>query len=241
MLLEDLGLLLLDEVIPPRLQWLEFRQILRVGLRIRGHADDRQLVGLDGTGEDTVEGVIIARGNRIVLVVVATSAAHGERQHPPRNRINAVVKGVVNVVLELPAAGQEPKTGQSLFVLAKVELIRGELLDKEFIVGQIVIERTNDVIAVGEGMGAVGTGVSSHIQPVTAPAFAVVPRGEQTIHDCCERLRGLVRHEGRDFLGCRRQTDQVISSPANQGSLVRRLRWLHSSGFQFGQDKRINR
>jgi len=33
--------------------------------------------------------------------------------------------------LELPANGQEPKTGQRLFVLAKVKLIRGKLLKKE--------------------------------------------------------------------------------------------------------------
>ena len=129
-LLEYLGLLLADEVIPLRLQWLAFRQILRVRFRIGGNAEEGQFVRLDGTGEDTVEGVIIARGNRIVLVVVAASAAHGQRHRPPRNRINAVVDRVVDVVLELPANGQEPKTGQRLFVLAKVELIRGKLLEQ---------------------------------------------------------------------------------------------------------------
>ena len=160
---------------------------------------------------------------------------------PPRNRINAVVNRVVDVVLELAAAGQEPKTGERLFVLAKVKLIRGKLLKKEFIVRQIVIDRTNHVIAIGEGIGTVGTGVPGHVQPVTAPAFAVMRRGEQTIHDPRERVRRLVRHEGRYFLRCRRQTDQVISRPSDQGSFVRRLRRLHSSRFKLGQDKRINR
>ena len=78
-LLEYLSLLLADEVIPLRLEWLAFRQILRVRFRIGGNAEEGHFVRRDGTGEDTVEGVIIARGNRIVLVVVAASAAHGQR------------------------------------------------------------------------------------------------------------------------------------------------------------------
>ena len=55
-----------------------------------------------------------------------------------------------------PANGQEPKTGQRLFVRAKVQSIRGKLLEKEFIVRQIVIERANHVIAIREGKGTVG-------------------------------------------------------------------------------------
>ena len=80
----------------------------------------------------------------------------------------------MDVVLKLSADGQESQTGQRLLVLAKVELISGKLLTQEFVEWQIVIERTNHVVAIGEGIRTVGTGVASHVQPMSAPALAVM-------------------------------------------------------------------
>ena len=148
-------------------------------------------------------------------------AAYGQRQEPPRNDINPVIDRVV-VVHELAATGQEPQTSEDSFVLAQVELIGGKLLEQKLVVRQIVIERTNDVIAIRESKRAVGRGVSGHIQPVTAPALAVMRRGQQSIHDSLVRLRRPVRHEGRDLFRRRRQADQVVRRPPDQRSFVRR-------------------
>ena len=74
---------------------LTFRQILRVRFRIGGDAEEGQFVRRDGAGEDTVEGVVIARRNRIVLVIVAPRAAHRQRHRAARDDVDPVVDRVV--------------------------------------------------------------------------------------------------------------------------------------------------
>ena len=220
MLLEHLRFLLAEEVIELRLECGVLRQILRMRRRIGVDAEQGQLAGRCGTGKDAMQAIIVPRGNRVVFVIVTASATNRQRHRAACDDIDPVVDRVVHV-LELPAQGQEPKPGQRSFVPAKVQLIRSHLLEQELIVGQVVVERADHVIPISEGIGTVGAGIAGHIQPVTAPTFAIVLRVEQAIHDCCEGVRGLVRHEGGYFLRCRRQADQIISRPPDQGSFIR--------------------
>ena len=64
------------------------------------------------------------------------------------------------------------------------------LLADELVVGLVVVERVDDVVAIPPGVGvsevlvhAVGVGVAGHVEPVPAPALAVVRRGEQPVDD----------------------------------------------------------
>ena len=63
------------------------------------------------------------------------------------------------------------------------ELVGGDLLDDEPVVGQVVVERADDLVAVGVRVRvaallledvALGVGVAGDVEPVPAPALAVV-------------------------------------------------------------------
>ncbi len=57
----------------------------------------------------------------------------------------------MRIARELATECDETKCGEGTFVLAQIELIRGELLDDELVVGKIFIEGANYVVPVGVG------------------------------------------------------------------------------------------
>ena len=82
------------------------------------------------------------------------------------------------------------------------QLVAGELLHDEAVVGLVRVEAADDVVAVPPGVGpglvelvAVGVGVAGQVEPVPAPALAVTRDGEQPVDDLLPRLRG--RRRGR--------------------------------------------
>ena len=98
-----------------------FPRILCERSRVGGDAEQRQFTRRDGAGEDTVQSVIVSRGNRIVLVIVAPRTTDRQRHRAARHDIDSVVDRIV-VVHELPTDRQKPKSSEWLFVLTKVEV-----------------------------------------------------------------------------------------------------------------------
>ena len=100
------------------------------------------------------------------------------------------------VAVEMIAQREEAERGERRRILLRtlpvVQPVGGELFANELVVRQIVVERLDDVVAIGPGVGIersllaspvelpLGVGVARHIEPVTAPAFAVVRRREQS-------------------------------------------------------------
>ena len=73
-----------------------------------------------------------------------------------------------------------------------------------------------DVVAVGPGVGtrlvlvvAVRLAEMDDVEPVPRPAFAVMRRGEQPVHQLLVGQRIGVSDKRLDFLGRRRQAEQV--------------------------------
>jgi hypothetical protein len=62
----------------------------------------------------------------------------------------------------------------------------GDLFDDELIVGQILIERIDDVIPVKVRLGNGSVGVAREVEPMPAPTLAVVLRSEEFIGDFFE-------------------------------------------------------
>ena len=151
----SLSLLLPDESIPPRLHRWRFDKY--AGVRFdRGETPRRHRPAR--AGEDTVKGGANLRvGIRIVLVVVAANrrsrvsalCARGRRRSGRvcRGRLFANCRPQVRNPRLARLFSPDPR----------------QFVGEELIVRQIVIERTNHVIAIGEGIGTVGTGVSGHI------------------------------------------------------------------------------
>ena len=77
--------------------------------------------------------------------------------------------------------------------------VAGDLLDDELVEGLVAVERLHDPVAIFpdgarliEGV-AVGIGVARQVEPVPAPALAVVRRGEQPIDHFLVGVRRVVR------------------------------------------------
>ncbi len=89
------------------------------------------------------------------------------------------------------------EAGRDERVLAvRPQLVAGELLFHELVVGLVVVEGGDDVVAIAPGVGAravgvvaVAIGIAREVEPAAAPALAVLRRGEQAIDELLVRLR----------------------------------------------------
>jgi hypothetical protein len=82
-----------------------------------------------------------------------------------------------------------------------LKLVRCNLLEQELIVGQVLVERADDPVAVGVGVGvapllledvALGVGVAGDVEPVAAPALAVARRREEAVDHFRKRTRRFI-------------------------------------------------
>ena len=93
--------------------------------------------------------------------------------------------GHLNVPDEIPRpCGNETQPKDAIRGVG-VKGVAGELFLHKTGVGLILVEGADDIVAVGPGIGpqlilvvAAGVGVLHHIQPVPAPAFAVMRGGQ---------------------------------------------------------------
>ena len=151
------------------------------------------------------------------------------------------------------AQGQEPHRGQPPGLVLGRDRVGGELLVDEPIEAEVLVERPDDVIAIGVGERAdpvvaehqhavLGVGVAGDVEPVAAPPLAVMRRSQQAIDDPGEGIRRPVVFERLDLLGGRRQADQVVSRPG--GASVRRSAGgdgVSPAASSRGQDERVDR
>ena len=141
-------------------------------------------------------------------MVVAARAVDRQPQEAPSGRGNEIVQILVpplRVVLLAkghPRAGAQEAGRNQGFLGLPFELVAGDLLLQERVVGFVLIERADHVVAIAPGVGAVVVlleaariGVPGDIQPVAAPSLAVVRRGEQRVNQSLPRARGVVREK----------------------------------------------
>ena len=83
------------------------------------------------------------------------------------------------------ARGKEPERDRGLWLIGK-KRVTGDLFLDESGIGLVFVERTDDVVAIGPGIGpgvvvvvAVRIGIVRQIQPVPSPVLAVTGRREQ--------------------------------------------------------------
>ena len=89
---------------------------------------------------------------------------------------------------EAPADGEESHGGEVRGIRGH-ELVRGDLQLQKAIVSQVLIERPDDPLAIGVGVGklplfagvnvSLGIGIPRDIQPVASPSLAVARTREQ--------------------------------------------------------------
>ena len=155
---------------------------------------------------------------------MAPGAADRQRHEAAPDHVDAIVDDVGLVFQEAAADRQEPHRRERPPVLPELQLIGGDLLNDELIVGQVVIEGPDDPVAVGVGVRepplaegvALRIGVPRQVQPMPPPPLPVVGRIQQPVDQGLDRPGGIVVLEGIHFFRRRRQADQVELQPPEE-------------------------
>ena len=193
------------------------------GLRLRWHLDHGGRIilgdeaGIHGAVEECKELVEFFLGERIVLVIVALRAAHGDA-HPRRGSGVEAVHHVLGAVFLINDATfivghvvALETGGHQLIARGVRQQIARQLFDGELVKRQVVVERFNNPVAPKPGLArviaevAIGIGIAGHVQPVDGHAFAEVGALEKAIR---RSLDG-GREEGSYFFRGGRQTREI--------------------------------
>ena len=104
------------------------------------------------------------------------------------------------------------------------------MLDDELGVRLVLVDGFDHPIAIEPDgalfifLEAVGIGIAGGVEPVAAPTFAVVGRGEEAVDLLAVGVGALVGHEGVDFGRGGREANEVEGESPEEGSFVGRRR-----------------
>ena len=139
-------------------------------------------------------------------MIVASRATDGKPHRAARDHINPVVNDVVLIFQKPPAQRQETQRRERTFIFAGCEPVGGDLFNQKLVVRFVLVESADDIIAVGVRKSkasllaaneiTLGVSVTRHIQPVSSPAFAIMGRCQQSIHQQRVCIRATIFHEG---------------------------------------------
>ena len=210
------------------------------GLLLGREVDGRVVAGFD-RGKERAEAEVIGLREGIVFVIVAVGAGEGEAEEGRSGRVDEVGHEFVarsffllkNGGGAVVGAGAEEAGGDELVGLrgrarrAGKEFVAGELFADELVVGLVLVEGADDVVAVTPHLGAelvalvaVGVGVAHDVEPVPRPPLAVARVGEERVHKLLVGARRAVVDEGEHFLGRWRQADEIEAEAADQRAAV---------------------
>ncbi len=232
----------------PQLGAFGRRLLLELGASGHGFGPpgERQLQRGFAAGENTIKRIIVGRGDRVVLVIVAAGAGHRQTQEAAGHGVDPVIDLVVNVAVKHPAEGQKPHGRQPPGLVLWGHDVGGELLVDEPIKRRIIVERSNHVVAIRVGKRAnpiiavhehaiLGVGIPGDVKPVPAPPFPIARRGQQAVDHAGEGVVERIALERFDLLGRGRQADQVVVGPAKQGAAISRRRRRQAAGLELRQ------
>ena len=216
---------LLCEPVDPGLQLFARRFLIRrreIQSRLevaRAIAERSALEVAVGKEGEKAEVVLLAEW--IVLVVVALRARQRRAQPHRRGGVDAIDEDFVARLVRIDAT---LFVGHRVAVEAARDLllsggigkhVAGDLLDGERVERHVAVQRVDDPVAVLPHRAAVvffvavGVRIAREVEPRARPSFAVVRRGEQSIHDPVVGVARGVGHERIEILWRRRQTGQI--------------------------------
>ena len=187
-------------------------------------------IGPVAGGEDRLHGEVVPLADRVVLVVVAPGAAEGQAQEGRAGRVGGVGQPLVvelaldhRRLLQRRADAVQRAGGDGLGVVGP-QLVAGDLLLDEAVERLVGVQGADHVVAVAPGVGievvgleAAGVGVAGHVEPVPAPALAVLRRGEQAVDQPFVGVGPLVVGEAFDLVGRAGAVPQDRSRPGAAG------------------------
>ncbi len=126
-------------------------------------------------------------------------------------------------------------------------LVAGDLLLHEAVVGLVVVEGVDHVVAIAPGIGTRSSAlkpslsaIARQVEPVPPPALAVLRRGEQAVDHFVVGVGRVVGDEGGDLFGSRRQAGEVEGGAAQQCDLIGGRGGLDLLGFELGENELVD-
>ena len=248
------------------------RPLVRRDVGHRAFFGMQPVVRIVGRQKEAFDAVVVGVRNRIELVRVAAGTVDRETEHIRGDVLDRVEHDLVADVgrVRAPRVGDvgrlpEEAGGDQRFDVARLEavgvapideFIAGDLFEQEAVVGPIVVEGADHVVAVlpdaverfDDGRVIVGPpriDVAGRVEPVAAKTLAVMGRRQQPLDQAVKRVGSRVADEFVDLLRRRRQTNEVERRAADQrGSIGRRRERQAALGELFEQervDRRVHR
>ena len=186
-------------------------------------------------------------------MIMATRAANRQAHESFRRGLEHVVErfelGGARVVRFVIPDAESIKTGGDQAVIVHVrQLVAGDLLHHEPVVRLVLVERADDVVAVFPdkrffivALVAVGLGEAHDVEPMAAPALAVLRQAEQMLDEPWPGVGRSVVHERLHLTIGRRQADEVKVRAANERGLVGDRVRGDTPGVELRLDQLINR
>src|SRR6266849_4309762 len=148
------------------------------------------------TAEDAEQRVVIFGRNGIELVIVALGAGNREAEETAAGDVHAIV-------LELGAIGVKCQAGLILFGIFFRQLVAGDLGFHELIVGHVLVKRADYPVSITEGVGVglvhggveLVVGIARDVEPVAAPALAIMRGSQQAVDYVGEGILRFIAHE----------------------------------------------
>ena len=221
-------------------QLLLLLDLLLGGLELVDHRLGRERVlVVRRVRKHTGERVVVLREDRVVLVIVTASARDREAQETPRDGVHSIVtfvgaRDLDRAIVVVPRAeAQEAERRKRSHARRLVEQIGRNLGFDELVVGQIVVVRLDDPVAVeprirvrriaaphGIQTARIVLAVPRNVQPHAPPRLAIPRRRKQPIDDPVEGIRRRVLLERVDLVRRGWQTRQVNRGAADERQLV---------------------
>ena len=186
-------------------------------------------------------------------MIVTTCAANGQAHKGGPDRHDHVIQPIVFgrpliVGLIIPHPQAVEAGGDDRVPACIIELIPGELLQHEAVVGLVVVEAPDHVVPVAPGIGllsipliAVGLRKAHHVQPVPSPALTVLWFLQQPVNHPLESTRSVICNKALNLLVGRRKTDEVEIGPPDKLTAGGRGRRLKPLALEPGKNKPVYR
>ena len=198
-----------------------------------GRGRDRSFPVLDAV-EDGLDAEIVLLRHRIEFMGMTAGTVERQAEECLADDADHVLhlflardgtlRGIgLGVTGPVPGTADEHARGDDAVARHRFEDIAGQLLAHELIVGLVVIEALDHVIAVVPGAVArvvvfksLALGVADDVEPVTPPTLAVVGGGKEVVDEAGIRgLRG-IGQERLDLLRARREADEIEEQSTDQ-------------------------
>ena len=202
--------------------------------------------------EEGVEPVEILLRQRIVFVIVAARAVHGQPQPDGRGGLDAV--GAIfgekflrnNAAFLVDHVVAVKSRGDFLVKRGIGQEIAGKLFDGELVEREVAVESADDPVAPGPHFAvpidliAIAVRKARRVEPVLRHPLAVTWRGEQTIHQIFVGEGRGVGQKCFRFAGRRREAGQVERQSPQERGFVGLSRRLQMFLIEPRQDEAVN-